>query len=335
MFSTFTAVFEVLDEIEEELLNGVDTTKREQIVEMLVSLRNTMDKCVKYWLQFEDRMKSLQEQYGLELPDNLPENFFDGLTYLDETLNGAFPWLSFAEKEKQTKTQLKETALPETNLFEQLNEETAITSFRRGLGFWDLAMLEEAIKEFQRVIQYEPNFLIGHLFMGLACTQKGEFDRAIKELRLVLALSGEPFLRALAYNTLGSLYAAQEKYAVALDNFKKASLEKEDLEETYFNQGATLYNMKEYEACLEAFLKVLETNPGDWETLFYLGKASGYLQRWDEALNYLEKAYNLNPRDPLITFELGIACRCMGRSNKAAAYFYATQKLIMQEEKEG
>jgi len=72
MFATFTAIFEALDAIEKELGESNNPKQREKLIETLLSLRKTMDKCVQYWLKFEERVTEIQERFGLTLPDTLP-----------------------------------------------------------------------------------------------------------------------------------------------------------------------------------------------------------------------------------------------------------------------
>lgn len=339
MFSTFSAVFEALDLIEKELKSGAGGNEKERIVEVMLSLRGTMDKCVQNWLKFEERLNLIQEKYGINLPDTLPEGFLDDFTNWEESFQpkeGTQQKIPPTQKgTMHTDEQLTEIGsdhLPEEvkikENFLKISEEQAITSFRKGLGFWDLAMLEEAVKEFEAVTRMEPNFIIGHFCLGLSSNQKGDYEKALKELKLVTALDCDPSIKALAYNTIGGIYADQGKYQWALENFKKASESEPGLVESFFNQGAVLYNLQEHNSAIEMFMKVIEITPDDWEAYFYLGKASGYLRKWDEALVYLEKAYTLNPKEPLVTFELGVIHRFLGNKNKASLYFHTTQKLV-------
>ncbi len=341
MFSTFSAIFEALNSIETELKDGVDNKKKEKIVDVMLSLRSTMDKCVQNWLQFEERINAIQEKYDLTLPDTLPDGFLSDFTNWEESFSSAIiPGISKAS-EKNEENIIPDEEIPKNNFnqapqeelkikenFLKITEEQAITSFRKALGFWDLAMLEEAVKEFEAVTKIEPNFIIGHFCLGLSSNQKGDHEKALKELKLVTALDCDPPIKALAYNTIGSIYADEGKYQWALENYQKATQWEPGLVEAYFNEGAVLYNMQDYETAMEAFMKVLEINPDDWEAYFYLGKASGYLRKWDNALVHLEKAYSLNPKEPLITFELGVIHRFLGNRNKASIYFHTTQKMV-------
>lgn len=58
MFSTFTAIFEALAEIENELAAEATSSRRDQLIDTLLSLRNTMDKCIQFWFKFEERVKA-------------------------------------------------------------------------------------------------------------------------------------------------------------------------------------------------------------------------------------------------------------------------------------
>jgi hypothetical protein len=47
--------------------------------ERLLSLRRLMDQCIQSWLCFEERVNQLQDHYGLELPDEIPDMLFKNL----------------------------------------------------------------------------------------------------------------------------------------------------------------------------------------------------------------------------------------------------------------
>lgn len=338
MFAGFSAVFEALDLIERELENGIDNQEKNKVADIMISLRSTMDRCVQNWLKFEERVNAIQEKYDIVLPDTLPDGFLDDFTNWEDS------FLSKKPGEEDTDIKKNDQVSSGINLktdeddkasvdniktsFISISEEKAITSFRKGLGFWDLAMLDEAVKEFEKVTKMEPNFIIGHFCLGLSSNQKGDHEKALQELKLVTALDSDLSTKALAYNTIGSIYADQGKYQWALENFKKAIGADANLVEAHFNRGAVLYNMSSYEKAVKAFTKVLESTPDDWEVFFYLGKAMGYLGKWDESLDFLEKAYRLNPHEPSITFELGVIHRFLGHRNKASLYFFATQRLL-------
>ncbi|HOB86805.1 MAG TPA: tetratricopeptide repeat protein [Bacillota bacterium] len=316
MFSTFTAIFEALDDIEKELSGEKSEAEKEELINTLLSLRKTMDKCVQYWLRFEERVNEIQERYGLSLPDTLPEGFMGTPEYWEEMVTGEKP------QEKGEEPQ-KEESRPE-----EIKSEVAISSFRRGLGFWELAMLKEAVGEFKKVVEEEPDLILGHFCLGLSSAQLGQVEEAFRELKLVLALDKNRFVQALALNTLGILMVKKEQPEQALQYFIKANEADPNLREAWFNRASTLYNLKRYQECVEAFKKAEELFPGDWEVELYLGRALGYLGRYKEAAQALERAYRHNPREPIITFELGFVYRLLGETERANEYFNTTRQLL-------
>jgi len=323
MFSTFTAIFEALAAIEDDLAAEATELQRKQIIDTLLSLRRTMDKCIQYWLKFEERINEIQDRYDINLPDTLPPGFMEeiypGERETSVVNNDADDFVDLpagAEVEDQS------------DKLYHLSNEIAVNSFRRGLGFWELAMLKEAVEEFNKVVEKEPNLTIGHLCLGLSSAQLGKVEEAFKELKLVLALDQNVKVKALALNTLGIILTEKEKYRQALDFFEKATETDPELMEGWFNLAATSYNMQEYERAEEAFVKVKELVPDDWEVELHLGRTRSNLGLYESAAEALTRACFLNPREPLITFELAMIYRLLGKKMQAHYFFYTTLKLL-------
>lgn len=322
MFSTFTAIFEALAAIEDELAADAGESRREQLIETLLSLRKTMDKCIQYWLKFEERVNEIQERYAITLPDALPPGFMDEVNLAEKD--------AILPQSKAPHAPGKDAGddhdeLP--NRFYQTNEIT-VHSFRRGLGFWELAMLKEAVEEFKKVVEEEPDLTMGHFCLGLSSAQLGKVEEAFRELKLVLALDRNKPMQALALNTLGILLIGKEQYRQARQFFLRATEADPELSEAWFNLASTSYNMQDYGTAVEAFEKANKLSPDDWEIALHLGRSWGYLGRYEEAAEALARAYRLNPREPVITFELGLVFRLMGKLSRAQCYFHATLKLM-------
>ncbi|HOL16355.1 MAG TPA: tetratricopeptide repeat protein [Bacillota bacterium] len=326
MFATFTAIFEALNAIENELAADTTESQREKLIETLLSLRKTMDKCVQYWLKFEERVNEIQERYSITLPDTLPPGFLDEVNLDEDELAEA---KAGSTKDKQAPAEGDDGEAEDIpDQFTRPVSEITVNSFRRGLGFWELAMLKEAVAEFKKVVEEEPDLTMGHFCLGLSSAQLGKVEEAFKELKLVLALDQNKQMRALALNTLGIIQTEKEQYQQARLFFEKAIEADPQLSEAWFNLAATSYNMQDYEAAVQYFEKARELTPEDWEIELHLGRARGYLGQYEEAAETLERAYRLNPREPLITFELGLIFRLLGKTARAQCYFHATLKLM-------
>lgn len=323
MFATFTAIFEALDAIEKELGEVITAEKRETLVETLLSLRKTMDQCVQYWLKFEERVTEIEERFELALPDTLPPGFLEDLDSGDSGIESesAAP-AARAEKTKSVSTPVEEP------LHDSPISEITVKAFRRGLGFWELAMLKEAVSEFKKVVDDDPDLVVGHICLGLSSAQLGKVEEAFRELKLVLALDRNKFIRALALNTLGIILAQKEDYRQAEHYFKRATEEDPELEEAWFNLGAICYNLRRYREAAQSFERAAGLIGDDWEIDLYLGRSQSYLGQHPEAVKSLQRAFRINPKEPLIAFELGCIYRLMGQDNRAQCYFHTTRKLM-------
>lgn len=323
MFATFTAIFEALEAIEKELGEPISMAKRDKLMETLLSLRKTMDQCVQYWLKFEERVKEIEERFELTLPDTLPPGFLEDLDGLggETGTESAVPAL-LSEKvgalDPPAEKEQKEAPI----------SEITVSAFRRGLGFWELAMLKEAVEEFRKVVEDDPNLIMGHICLGLSSAQLGKVEEAFRELKLVLALDKNNFIRALALNTLGIILTQKEDYRQAEHYFRKSVEEDPELKEGWFNLAATCYNLKRYREAVVAFEKASALAGEDWEIELYLGRSHSYLGQHKEAVRALQKAFRSNPHEPLIAFELGIVYRLLGQDNRALCYFHSTRKLM-------
>lgn len=96
-------------------------------------------------------------------------------------------------------------------------------------GYHNLGDLDTAIKECKRVIALDPNFPLGHLFLGLVYgSGQGRYDEAIPEFKKAVDLSGRG---SYAVTSLAAAYARSGKRAEA-----RALLE--ELEEKYARREA-------------------------------------------------------------------------------------------------
>ncbi len=317
----FSKIFADLERVEKELIKvGSNQEKRQACYERLLELRKRMDRYVEHWLAFEEKINKLQEKYDFLLPDELPESFLQAFNSVMSETEDSYDQTQHFEERKLTP------------MIMPLENEASIRSFRRGLGFMELAMMDEAIAEFREVVSQEPDLILAHLCLGVAYTERGNADEAMRELRLVQALTKEPQTNAIVHNALGNLYADKECYDNALQEFEKVVELDPDFSAAYFNLGAVYYNVGQYHKSFAAFEKVKEKFPRDWEVYFYLGKTLRKLKNDEAALINLLKAFHLAPHMPFIAFELGLLYDQFGETRKALEYYYKARKLFLEQE---
>ena len=325
----FAEIFAELESIENKLKENKSAGAKKEYSQRLLALRQFMDQCIQSWLCFEERVNQLQDNYGLQLPDDVPDLFFKDLDIAELEL--AAPEKPGPSKAPPKKKKEEEGGgpppEPPAGYFSKIRKDASISSFKRGLGFYDLSMLEEAIREVENLVNLEPDFIMGHFLLGHVYSHQESHEKAEKEFRLVLALTEEPMLKGMVYNALGNIYAERGKFEQALEEFHLARENSREVREVPFNLAATYYNLSQYQESLPYFKEAARLNPRDWEVYFYLGKACLYLKDYEEALPWLEEARRLNPGNSLVNFELGILYHLLNQREKAISQYIRTLEL--------
>lgn len=129
-------------------------------------------------------------------------------------------WLIFAEKLSNFRehTDLSAELLePEP---EKEAPELSMDSFVRGQGYYKLLMYRKCIEQFKEVIQRYPDSLAARLYLAMAYLQEGEGETAWNHLDHMLALIREIKLKAMIYNAMGCIRAAQERFTEAQELFR-------------------------------------------------------------------------------------------------------------------
>ncbi len=305
-------IFADLQDAEQELERaGGCQESRKKCLQKLLILRRQMDHYVEHWLRFEEIINDLQEKFSFSLPDELPE-----------TMLHAF--LKIKPDASQPAGRQAPVLPAEHNI--------SVSSFRKGLGFLELAMMDEAIAEFKQVAAVEPDLLLARLCLGVAYAEKGQADEAMRELRLVQALTEDRQTHAIIHNALGNLYAGAERYDQARQEFEQAVELAPDFVAARFNLGAAYYNLQEYEKSLLSFLAVKDNFPRDWEIYFYLGKVQKKAGNDGEALVNLLKAAYLAPGQFCVFLELGLLYEYLGETRKALECYYRAHRLYLEDQ---
>lgn len=323
----FDQIFFQLNEIEGQLeASDGEEGEREDLKNRLIQLRRIMDGFVNYWLRFEEKVNLLEEKYHLQLPeelfDDLPLDLWDKIE--GAQTGGTFPpfkGVMAGPQGNEGPGVVTDNNKAEHPFFFILEDQDSVRSFRKGLGYYDLSMVDEAIQEFKKVVEKEPDFILGHFFLGVVYSKKAKYERALKEFRLVKALSRDQSLNALIHNFKGNIYAEQGKNQKALEEFLEALSLDNNFHDVFFNLGATCYNMGKYKDSVDYFKKSLEHFQDDWEIYFYLGKALGNLGDYQAAITNLEKAVQLNQGSVALHLELGVLYELTGEKTKARTHY--------------
>jgi tetratricopeptide (TPR) repeat protein len=180
------------------------------------------------------------------------------------------------------------------NLFASV-EAKAINHAYFGLALVQKGRINEAIVQFQKVLQLDPDFEMAQNNLGNALLQSGRTDEAITHFQKVLQL--HPDL-ALAHFNLGNALLQKGRVDEAIPQYRKAAEIKPNYLEAHFNLSLALAQQGRVDEAIPEYKKVLQLNPNSWETRRNLGLALQQKGRADEAIPQYQHALQLKPDDP-------------------------------------
>jgi len=137
--------------------------------------------------------------------------------------------------------------LVEDALEQRIKPETALHTFK-GADYGLKGMYDEAIAEFKRAIEINPNYALAHSNLGNAYDEKGMYDVAIAEYKIAIEINPN---YALAHNNLGGVYGKKGMYDEAIAELKRAIEINPNFAEAHSNLAVAYYYKEEYSLAIE------------------------------------------------------------------------------------
>jgi tetratricopeptide (TPR) repeat protein len=218
--------------------------------------------------------------------------------------------------------------------------------------------LDEAIRNFRKAIELDPDFVYSYDNMGLALATQGKVDEAMDcyraalrinpddgdaegNLGLALASKGDLagaiacFRKAVAtkpnyaemWNNLGTSLAEEGKFDEAIEEFRRAVEIEPESYSTYHNMGMALADSGRLPEAVNAYNQALGLNPKSADTRFSLANALARQERFDEAIRQYEESLRLNPANPEAQYDLGYTLVKVGRRDDAVVHLNEALRL--------
>jgi tetratricopeptide (TPR) repeat protein len=180
-----------------------------------------------------------------------------------------------------------------------------ITLYVKGKSFTDKKDFNQALLQFKKIVEIQPDFLSPHYDLAKLYLVMGDNDKAIEEYKKAAALDPKD---ASVHLSIGNIYTRQGKNDEALAEYKQVLTLAPDSPIGY-NELA--YNYAESETNLdkglEYALKAAELAPKDASILDTLGWVYFKKGNFKEAIEYMKSAVELRPNSPTIRYHLGMA----------------------------
>jgi protein O-mannosyl-transferase len=186
------------------------------------------------------------------------------------------------------------------------------------LSWRQCAMYANAETFWQTTLRRNPNCPMAHYNLGLAYFQQGRLDDAIAQYQKVLQI--DP-LETDALNNLGSAYLQKGRLDEAVAHYQKALAIKPDSAETHYNLGNALFQQGRTDQAMAQYQMALAIKPDSAEAHYNLGNAFLQQGQMDQAMAQYQNALALKPDYAEAHNNLGNVFIQQERAEEAIAHF--------------
>jgi tetratricopeptide (TPR) repeat protein len=160
-------------------------------------------------------------------------------------------------------------------------------ALNKGIGLFNKNKSDEAIVEFLKALELNPNNTAVRNWMGAAYQRMNKHDKAVEIYEQVIELDPN---YSEAHNNLGFSYQQLQDYEKAENEYKRALELKPGFVEARFNLACVLQLEKKNDEAIGEFENVLKMEPTRTECYLHIGDIAKDNKDYDKALSFYNKA---------------------------------------------
>jgi tetratricopeptide (TPR) repeat protein len=184
--------------------------------------------------------------------------------------------------------------------------------------------LDEAMAEFQKALEIEPDYEHAHRNLGALLASVGRLDEGIGHLRKALEINPN---YSDAHNNLGIALRDQGNIDAAIAEFRKALESNLDNTAAYNNLATVLLSLGRVDEAVVLYRKALAIDPQMAEFHYSLAKALAKQGKLDEAAAEFDRTLAITPDNAETHNNLAAALAMRGRLDEAIVHFQAALKI--------
>ncbi len=176
--------------------------------------------------------------------------------------------------------------------------------------YFDLGMeclknenFEEAINNFTKVIEIDPNFKYVYNYRGFSYGSLRKYEEAIKDYTKAIEINEN--YKEVYYNR-GVNYGSLRKYEEAIKDYTKAIEIDENYKEAYYNRGVNYGSLGKYEEAIKDYTKAIEIDENYKEAYYSRGLNYNSLEKYEEALKDFTKVIEIDENYKYAYFYRGL-----------------------------
>lgn len=204
-------------------------------------------------------------------------------------------WEKLNEK-PEIQEALQEMNRAEQQEEEQREKEQTLTSWdyiRRGNRAQDEGRQQDAMDEYQRATEVDPENAAAYVGLGNIHSDLGNLEKALREYNKAIKLNPN---YALAYNSRGIIYKKLGKSEEALKDYNRAIELNPGYVDAYNNRGILYSDLGRSEEGLKDYNKAIELDPNYAYAYNNRGVTYEDLEKFAEAIEDYTRAIQLDPK---------------------------------------
>jgi tetratricopeptide (TPR) repeat protein len=175
--------------------------------------------------------------------------------------------------------------------------------YNLGIAYFNNRDFDNALRQFDIIIQSLPNFEKPYFGRGLIYMRKKQFPQAKADFIKVTEFNPNDFQ---PFFYLGQISVNLKQYKDANSYLKKASDLNPDYGPIYFEMGNIYFNQKKYRLAIPHYKKAVELDPENYTCHQRLGESFYRVQTYFSAYTEFKKILEVSPNDAEANFMLGI-----------------------------
>ena len=191
---------------------------------------------------------------------------------------------------------------------------------RRGIRADQRGDFDDAIRCYSNAIELSPadsySAFSAYNYRGHTHRRRCNWEEAIEDFTKAIELEPD---RDQGYNNRGAVYYEQGNWEEAIEDFTRAIKLNPNNDQAYYNRGTTYCKQDNPDKAIEDYTKAIELNPDNDQT--YNNRGAVYYEQgnWEEAIADHTKAIELNPDNALAYKNRGEAHQLQGNNDLAEA----------------
>jgi len=204
---------------------------------------------------------------------------------------------------------------------------------KKGLSFFNQRKYDEAIAEFKKALEFNPDHFDANYNLGVAYYAKGMLDESLAELKRAIQIDPEEpkahYNIAFVYLAKQMAQEAIQEYKTSVDLYSKKNDPIKESEALLYLSVA--YSLTEnHDKALSVCKRAIELNPKLEDGHYFLGVCYYKNNMYDEAIAELKKTIELNPAAEKAHSVLQVIYDKLGMADEAAKEGLIIQQLLQE-----